>query len=181
MAVLAPADTGYAQRVRSTRARVTVGRRSIVGLLAVTALFAFWLTLSPTALGGPASYVVTDGTSMLPHFKANGLVITRVEPSYRVGEVAAYHNHQLHRVVMHRIVAMDGDRYVFKGDNNSFTDQYHATQADIVGKEWVYWPDGGTYLNALRNPITFATIIGLIALFAFRVPKRSRRRRRHHA
>jgi hypothetical protein len=76
---------------------------------------------------------------------------------------------------------MDGDRYVFKGDNNSYDDQYHAAKADLVGKEWIYWPGGGRYLDMLRNPLTFAIVIAVITLLAFLAPKRSRRRRRHHA
>lgn len=118
---------------------------------------------------------------MLPHFKANGLVITQKRSSYHVGEVVAYHNHELHEVVMHRIVGMDGDRYVFKGDNNDFEDQYHPTKSDIVGKEWVYWPGGGRYLTMLRNPLTFAIVIAIITLLAFLMPQRNRHRRRHHA
>ena len=118
---------------------------------------------------------------MLPHYRAGGLVIIRSESSYSVGEVVAYHNRQFHEVVMHRIVALDGDRYVFKGDNNPGADQYHATKSDLVGRETVYWPGGGRYLNILRNPITFAVIIGLITLIAFRPERRSRRRRKHHA
>lgn len=116
----------------------------------------------PTALGGPASYVVTDGTSMLPHFKADGLVVTRAQDSYHVGEVVAYHNRQLHVVVMHRIVARDGNRFVFKGDNNNFRDLYHPTRADLVGKEWVYIPAGGRYLQWLRSPLVFALLLGLM-------------------
>jgi signal peptidase I len=156
-------------------------RRLGTTIVAILLLLWAWSLFAPTAIGGPASYVVTDGTSMLPHFKADGLVITQTRSSYHVGEVVAYHNHQLNRVVMHRIVAMDGDRYVFKGDNNSYDDQYHATKADLVGQEWVYWPGGGRYLNLLRNPVTFALVIAVITLLAFLTPKRGRRRRRHHA
>lgn len=151
-------------------------------LLALVALgLAIWASFAPTAVGGRATYVVTDGVSMLPHFKADGLVVTRSESSYHVGEVVAYHNHQLHRVVMHRIVAMDGDRYVFKGDNNDFEDQYHATKSDLVGKEWIYWPGGGRYLNVLRGPLTFAIVIAAITLLAFLAPQRNRHRRRRRA
>lgn len=118
---------------------------------------------------------------MLPRFHADSLVITRKQDSYHVGEVVAYHNHQLHAVVMHRIVARDGDRFVFKGDNNDFRDRYHPTKADLVGREWVYWPGAGRYLVWLRDPMTFAVVVGLVALLSVRPQKRSRRRRRHHA
>jgi signal peptidase I len=136
--------------------------------------------VAPTAIGGPAGYVITSGTSMLPRFHANGIVITHSEPTYHVGEVVAYHNRQLKEVVMHRIVAMDGSRYVFKGDNNQWSDSYHARKSDLVGKEWVYWPGAGRYLVLLRNPATFAVIVALITLIAFWMPTRDGRRRRRH-
>ncbi len=120
---------------------------------------------------------------MLPHFRADGLVITRARDSYHVGEVVAYHNHKLHAVVMHRIVARDGSRYVFKGDNNNYRDRYHATKTDLVGQEWVYWPGAGKYLKDVRSPVTFGIVMAILALIASTAftPQRSRRRRRHHA
>lgn len=145
-------------------------------------LAAAWLNLAPTAVGGSTSYVMTSGVSMLPHFRAGGLVITQERDSYHVGEVVAYHNRQLHGVVMHRIVAMDGDRYVFKGDNNDFRDSYHPKKSDLVGQEWLYWPQGGAYFHMLQTPFLFALIMAFAGVMAFR-PDRSKRgrRRRHHA
>lgn len=118
---------------------------------------------------------------MLPHFHAGGLVITKERSSYHVGEVVAYHNSELHAVVMHRIVAIDGDRYVFKGDNNDFRDSYHPTASQLVGQEWIYWPSGGKYLHLLRTPFLFAILMAFLGVIAFR-PEHSkiRRRRRHH-
>ncbi|HET7386935.1 MAG TPA: S24/S26 family peptidase [Nocardioidaceae bacterium] len=164
-----------------THQEARIASRAIEAVVILGALLVGWLTVAPTAVGGPASYVVTDGTSMLPHFVADGLVITRKRQSYHTGEVVAYHNKKLHEVVMHRIVARDGDRFVFKGDNNHFRDRYHPTKAELVGKEWVYWPGAGRYLKMLRNPMTFAVIVGLFTVFSVRLPKRNRRRRRHHA
>ena len=171
---------------------VTVGTRHIgvgraltsrvVATLTLVALVATaWLAFAPTAIGGPASYVVTDGVSMLPRFHGDGIVVTQRQAQYHVGEVVAYHNEQLHAVVMHRIVGRDGRRFVFKGDNNDYADQYHPTKAELVGKEWVYWPGAGRYLLMLRNPWTFAVIIGGITMLAFAGSGRSRRRRHHHA
>lgn len=157
--------------------------RRVVSLAAVLAVLALgWFTLAPVAIGGPASYVVTDGTSMLPKFRGDGLVITRHASSYHVGEIAAYHNAQLHTVVMHRIVAIDGNRFVFKGDNNPNTDAYHPTQSQIVGKEWIYLPGWGRLLTLLRTPLMFAIIMAMVGAYAAAgyVPG-ARRRRRHHA
>lgn len=155
--------------------------RSLSGIAISAFALGFWLLLGPVAIGGPASYVITDGISMLPNFHGDGLVITQRQDQYHVGEVVAYHNEQLHAVVMHRIVGRDGKRFVFKGDNNDFRDQYHPTKAELVGKEWVYWPGAGRYLLMLRDPWTFAVIIGGITMLAFAGSDRSRRRRHHHA
>ncbi|MGN6252132.1 MAG: signal peptidase I [Marmoricola sp.] len=165
---------------RSARLRRTT-RGGLTGAALILTAIAFWVTLAPVSLGGPASYVVTDGTSMLPRFEANGLVVTRASDDYRVGDVVAYHNADLHAVVMHRIVARDGGRYVFKGDNNDFEDTYHARAADLVGKEWTYWPGAGRYLVALRQPTLFAVIIAAVAAVSFRAPRHNRKRARHHA
>jgi signal peptidase I len=158
-------------------------RRLLAGGLTVGLILLVWLLLAPVQIGGGASYVVTDGISMLPHFRAEGLVITRSMSAYHVGEVAAYHNQQLHTVVMHRIVATQGNRYVFKGDNNDFIDTFHPTRAEIVGKEWIYIPSAWRILKFLRSPAAFALIMALLGMFAASayVPRRSRRRRRHHA
>ncbi|MGH3413863.1 MAG: S24/S26 family peptidase [Marmoricola sp.] len=173
--LVGPASVGVG-RAKHVRLRRLVMLAAGVGMLAVV-----WALFAPTAIGGPASYVVTDGTSMLPRFHGDGLVITRARPDYHVGEIVAYHNKELHSVVMHRIVARAGDRYVFKGDNNDFRDRFHPTKSGLVGQEWVYWPGAGRYLVMLRQPPVFAVIIAAAVLFAFRAPARSRRRRRHHA
>jgi signal peptidase I len=166
----------------SAASGVALGRRVVRAGVVVAILISAWLAFGPVAIGGPTSYVVTDGISMLPHFKANGLVLTRAQSSYHVGEVAAYHNEQLHAVVMHRIVAIDAGRYVFKGDNNSFQDLYHPTKSQIVGKEWVYIPTAGRIFTFVRKPLAFGLIMGLLGVYGIRayMPSQSRRRRRRH-
>jgi signal peptidase I len=170
----------------ATRGGLSLGARRIIGRVArclggVAVAGVLWMLFAPTALGGPASYVVTDGTSMLPHFRSDGLVVARTRGSYDVGMVVAYHNAQLHTVVMHRIVARDGNRYVFKGDNNDFRDTYHAKRSDLIGQEWIYVPGAGRYLLWLRSPLLFGGLLFAITLLALRSPRLSRRQRRHHA
>jgi signal peptidase I len=156
--------------------------RTALMVLAVVLLgWAWWSTLAPTSVGGPASYVLTQGESMLPTIEPGGLIITRSEKHYEVGDVVAYHNRQLHSVVLHRIVAEDHGRFVLQGDNNDFLDGYRPTPDEVVGKKWLELPGAGGFVRLVQQPIHFALAMALATLLAVRVPRRSRRRRRHHA
>jgi signal peptidase I len=139
-------------------------RRALLigGFLAV--LVAAWFFLAPPQLGGKTSYAVTFGVSMEPHFHHGDLVVLRGRDSYGVGDVVAYHSHDLNRNVLHRIIAIHGDRYTFKGDNNDFVDPERPTSADLVGAEWLHVPSAGGWLARLHTPRTAAIVAGLIVL-----------------
>jgi signal peptidase I len=150
---------------------------SVLGILVALVV---WTGLLPQQLGGAMSYVITDGTSMLPHIHAGDLVIVRREPSYHVGEVAAYHNQQLRAIVLHRIVAIRGTRFVFKGDNNDFLTTDEPTKTQIVGAEWLQLDGAGHLVLDLRTPAVAALLLGALWLFSFRGRSTSRRQRRRH-
>ncbi len=147
------------------RALVVVVRIAAGLCLAAIGVLAFF-QIAPTALGGPNSYVLTHGTSMLPTIRSGSLVVTHRESSYRVGQVVAYHNADLHTVVLHRIIGRDGDKYIFKGDNNPFADFYEPTKADLVGVRVLDVPSAGRVLLSLRNPFVGAVILGSLVVWA---------------
>lgn len=155
--------------------------RMVIALMVVVVVL--WGGFLPQQIGGRMSYVITDGISMLPDIHAGELVILRREPTYHVGEVAAYHNKELGVVVLHRIVAIKGDRYVFKGDNNDFVTTYEPTKAQIVGAVWARWSAAGRMVLDLRVPVVAAVLLGGLWLFTFwsRSSTRRQRRRRRHA
>ena len=62
--------------------------RSSAGAALLVAAAAAWLAFAPAQLGGSATYAVVYGTSMLPHFHADDLVIVRKAGSYHAGDVA---------------------------------------------------------------------------------------------
>lgn len=158
------------------------GKRLLGWALSAVMLFVAWWTLAPPQLAGGTSYMITRGVSMLPTIRAGDLVVLRAEPSYHVGEVAAYHNPELHAVVLHRIIAIRGGRYVFKGDNNHFVTTYKPTKTQIIGQEVLQLGGAGKYLLTLRVPIVAAVLLGTLWIYTF-YPSSSRRqrRRRHHA
>ncbi len=159
-------------------------RRSLAALAALAVLAALCFFLAPTKLGGKADYVVTYGVSMEPHFHAGDLVVVRARSSYRVGQVVAYQNRELGRIVLHRIIGRIGDRYVFKGDNNDFVDPYHPTRAELVGRLWLHVPRAGSALSWLEAPrhaaFTGGLAVALTLLLGGGAAGRRRRRSTPH-
>jgi signal peptidase I len=138
--------------------------RWLGALLALAAVGALWVEFAPSRIGGSADYAVIDGISMNPKLHAGDLVLMRPASNYQVGDVVGYHNLQLGRLVLHRIVGRDGDTYVFKGDNNSFLDAYHPTANQLVGKLWFHVPKVGAVFTWLHKPNHSAIAVGILVL-----------------
>jgi len=140
---------------------------TIGGVLTVVGCALGWYFLAPQQLGGHTTYVATHGISMEPRFHTGDLAVLRPTTSYEVGDVVAYRSATLHTVVMHRIVGRDGTGFVFKGDNNSWLDPDHPTQADLLGRLALRVPDGGRYLGVLHSTqgrVIAALLVALLLL-----------------
>jgi signal peptidase I len=148
-----------------------------VTVLAILVAVSGWL-LWPTQLGGHTAYVTTQGTSMEPSFHTGDLAVLRTADHYDVGDVVAYHSTLLHTVVMHRIVAIEGGHYTFKGDNNAWLDPEQPTAADLIGRLSLRVPQGGSWFARLASPPALGLIaFGLLASGGTTVQMRRRRKR----
>lgn len=134
----------------------------IINLVLFAALAAIWIAFAPTMVGGQASYVVVNGNSMEPGFHRGDLVIVQAASIYNVGDIVTYRNAELNAFVIHRIIAIEQDHYVFKGDNNSWVDTYHPIGAELVGKLWIHVPKLGKAMEWLRLPIHMGLTTGLL-------------------
>ena len=142
-----------------------------------------WFYFAPVQLGGSTTYVVTHGTSMEPRFHTGDLAIVRSQSNYHVGEVVAYHNHQLHTIVLHRIVGREGDRYLFKGDNNNFVDPEHPVASQLIGALWIHIPGVGLRLQSIRSPLVMGILlfVGMLLLTGGAFARTQGRGRRREA
>ncbi len=146
--------------------------------LGLIVLGSLWFYLAPASLGGSTSYVVTHGISMEPRFHTGDLAIVRSQPSYHVGEIVAYHNKMLHVVALHRIIGREGERYIFKGDNNNFIDPEHPRASQLIGALWIHLPGAGATLQSFSSPARAGLLIALgMLLLTGGVFARRRRRR----
>lgn len=143
--------------MRSSAARLV---RSLV-LVAVLGLLGTGATLLIT---GRAAVVVTHGVSMNPVYYEGDLVIVARTDSYRVGDIAAYHDRAHDLVALHRIIAGNAAGFTFKGDNNQSVDLAQPAGADLIGRAVVDVPGAGRWLGRLTSaPALGATALALTA------------------
>jgi len=139
--------------------------KKVLRVAGVAAVVGWFVLLRPLALGGPASYVIVSGKSMLPTLEGKDLVLTHRQPGYERGDLVAYR--VAGNLVIHRIVGGNGvDGYLMQGDNNPAVDPWRPTDADIAGIARFVVPSGGVPLEALRHdPLLLACFAGGAALF----------------
>lgn len=150
-----------------------IGRRMLAAAFVVALAVIWFLVFRPVMLGGPAAYIIVDGTSMEPTFANLDLVITRHAGSYESGEVIAYYptTPQVYRasLTIHRIVeANERGEFLTIGDNRSELDQWVARPENVLGKAWLHVPYGGRpilFLRETRNLVTLIAVFVAVTLF----------------
>ena len=64
---------------------------------------------------------IVQSESMLPDYEVGTILIAQVTDDVEIGEVYAYKN-AIGMTIVHRLVDITDEGYIFKGDNNDFTD-----------------------------------------------------------
>ena len=108
----------------------------------------------PFGYGGA---VVLSG-SMEPTIMVDELIIVKAEDSYDVGDVVVYQNGSM--MVVHRIMDMDGETVITRGDANNMDDS-PVELARIKGKVIYHIPKVGSVVRILKTPV--ATLILIVA------------------
>jgi signal peptidase len=114
---------------------------------------------------GIKPYIVLSG-SMEPTISTGGLVwINTREKDIQINDIAAYELPD-GEYVTHRVIAVENDEYIFKGDANETEDLAPVRRDQIVGKYMFAIPQLGKVLAALQhNKLLYVPIIsGIIAL-----------------
>lgn len=145
-------------------------RRHLGALLVVALVAAWFVTLRPTALGGPASYIFVSGVSMQPTLETGDLVILQESDAYANGDVVAFEIPEgapgAGSLVIHRIIGGSGDDgFVMKGDNKAAPDDWRPTTDQIHGRLWIHLSGAGTAVAWLRQPGVFASLLAGLVVF----------------
>ncbi len=104
--------------------------------------------------------VVLSG-SMEPTLGINDVIFVRETDSYEVGDIVVYQSGQT--LIVHRIIAKDGENLITRGDANNTADapvERYAVKGEVIA----HIPAVGMAVNALKTPA--GILIVLIAAFA---------------
>ena len=111
----------------------------------------------PFGYGGA---VVLSG-SMEPAIGVDELIIVKAEQDYNPGDIVVYQTGKM--LVVHRIVAMDGETVITRGDANN-TDDSPIAPAQIKGKVIAHIPQVGAAVRLLKTPAATVMLIAAAVL-----------------
>jgi signal peptidase I len=154
--------------------------RIIANILLIVGLATIWIAFTPLKLGGQVAYVMVNGTSMEPDFHGGDIALVRKSTSYQVGDVVTYRDNEMEAYIIHRIVGTVQDRFIMKGDNNTWIDGSRPTSDEIVGKLWFRIPQLGVVLKWMQVPIHAALIVVLLGgllMFSSFLENRAKKKR----
>ena len=98
-------------------------------------------------MGMPGSFVLRGvGISMLPII-GDGTIIVVVPTKWedlKESDIVVYRT-PAGKLVAHRLVSLEGDHWIIKGDNNDLVDPYTVTRENLLGVaiNYFYPPDTG--------------------------------------
>ncbi len=151
------------------RLLLLVGR---LGQLALWALLLGFLALVAIPRFTPFDVLVVRGGSMEPAIHLGSVVI--VDRGARVptiGSIMAFREAGT-GIVTHRVVGLDGGRYVTQGDANRTADTARRTTDEVYGSAVVSIPFAGFAIHAFQQPVAFLVLLlgtgGLLVVGAIR-------------
>ena len=114
----------------------------------------------PMPFGVGAAIVLTG--SMEPTLSAGDLIVVREQTSAAVGEIVVYQNGS--SLVVHRVIAVEGDSVTTQGDANNAPDEPIPLSA-VKGVVLFSIPYIGSVVSLIKSPIgTICIIAAAIAL-----------------
>lgn len=146
--------------------RRTDTRAVMAATASVALLTAGWPFLAPAQLGGSTRYAIVEGSSMAPLLSDGDLAVIRSRDDVSVDDVVLYQEPDLGVGVLHRVVRLDGDHLVLKGDANDFLDDLRPTAAEVEGSLWFSVPYAGSALAWIRTPLHAALLVFALTFVA---------------
>lgn len=81
----------------------------------------------------PIRYLIVKSESMYPILKKNDIIIIKTQKNYNLNDVITYEDEDCN-LITHRIVKIENEGFIMKGDNNTSNDEKIVKKENIKGK-----------------------------------------------
>ena len=140
-------------------------RRLALQIAVGAALVLVWFNfLAPRAVGGPISVIWVSGFSMQPTLHTGDLSVLYERDRYAVGDIVAFDIPE-GGTVIHRIVEIRPEGYVFQGDNREQLDPWVLDERVIHGRQVLAIPQAAQVMGVLSRPPILAALVAASVFF----------------
>ena len=145
---------------------------AVTMVIAVFLLFNLWNIFARNVLEqdmpkmfGLSSAVVASG-SMEPEFSKGDFAIIKSKAQYEVVDIICFKDGNSYTT--HRIVGIDGDNFVTKGDANNTIDKNTVDVSNVVGEIVSIWTGFGTFIMFLHSfwGLLILFVLGLLVILS---------------
>ena len=153
-----------------------IGKGTIIVIISLITLFNIYNLINTKILNNDLTVVnsyamleVVSG-SMEPTIKVGDLIFIDLDNNdYTIGDIVTYRD-EYNSFVTHRIMYIEDDSYILKGDANNAIDK-PISASQIVGKYVSKIDHVGNIIKSLRNPFTLIIILifGIIICYILSV------------
>ena len=140
------------------------------GLFLLVSLTYLFVVISPRIFEGffplGIKAAVVETGSMEPTIMINDFVIMKRPKDLKVNDIVSYKSGKSKREILHRIVEINGNEIVTKGDANN-TEDDPIKREQITGKYVGTIKYLGNVIYFTSKPVVFAIIIVVLVVFMF--------------
>lgn len=127
-------------------------------LTIVLIVLAIFFLLSQLNLPGNYKIFLVQSGSMSPALKTGDVVIVKPVSKYQPNDIITFNSHQ-NFTVTHRIIKVDNQNFITKGDANPVTDQNQISESQILGKVIFTIPKIGYFIMFVKSLPGLITLI----------------------
>ncbi len=144
-----------------------IAKQIFLGLMVVILLVCVFIVVSPRIFDGfypfgiKTAIVLSD--SMVPTIKKDDFVIMKKPNEINIDDVVSYKETESNMEVLHRVVKINGDEIITRGDANN-TDDKPINKGQITGIYVGKMEYMGKIINFITTPIVFSIIITFLII-----------------
>lgn len=152
-----------------------IAKKIVFGIFIALAILYIFIVVSPKIFPGFYPFgiktaIVLTG-SMSPEIEINDFVVIKQPGEIAVGDIVAYKDDSVSEEVLHRVIKIDGDEVITKGDANNTNDK-PISKAQITGVYVGKIEHLGEIISFINQPVVFSIIVTLLVVIMF-IPSRN--------